>query len=143
LAKERLASANTKIYTDIVFSESLILAKPRNEMKTPPKLPPPPKHLSRTAKAYWNKIVTDYDMSDSDLLILESIASALDREAQARAGLAAAGSLVVKDRFGVEKAHPLIAVESRARAAVLAGIRALNFEDSEPKPDGRHSRTVF
>jgi len=112
-------------------------------MKTPTKPITAPKHLARESKRYWNKIVTDYEMSESDLVILESICSALDREAQARIGLAAAGKLTVVDRWGCEKPHPLVNIERAARSSVLAGIKALDFDDDDPKPDGRHSRTVF
>jgi P27 family predicted phage terminase small subunit len=113
-------------------------------MKSPNKLPPAPKHLSRASKSYWNKIVSEYDLTDSERLILESICSALDREQQCRDGLKKHGALTIVDRWGVEKIHPLAICERTSRASVLAGIRALGIDqEPESKEDGRNSRRVF
>jgi P27 family predicted phage terminase small subunit len=109
-------------------------------MKTPNKTPTAPKHLSRASKIYWGKIVGEYDLTDSEIVILESICSALDRERQCREGLKKHGALTVTDRWGVEKIHPLAIMERTSRAAVLAGIKALGF-DQEPETD-RYSRLV-
>jgi P27 family predicted phage terminase small subunit len=113
-------------------------------VKTPPKIPPAPKHLSRASKIYWGKVAAEYDLTDSDIVILESICSALDREQQCRDGLKKHGSLTIVDRWGVEKIHPLAIMERTSRASVLAGIKALGIDqDNEPKEDGRNSRRVF
>ena len=47
-----------------------------------------------------------------------------------------------KDRFGVDRAHPLVAVERQARAAVIDGIKALGVLKNE-KTNDRYSGKVF
>lgn len=43
----------------------------------------PPKHLSRTAKAWWRKIVSEYAMEPHHVELLRLAADSLDRGEQA------------------------------------------------------------
>lgn len=72
-------------------------------------------------------------MDDASLIILESALEAFDRMRQAQALLAEEG-LVVKDRFGQDKAHPAAAIERDAKGTMLRHIKALGL-DLEPLND--------
>jgi P27 family predicted phage terminase small subunit len=102
----------------------------------------PPKHLSTEAKRWWKKLTAEYTLDDSaGLLLLTTGMEAFDRMRQAQQVIAADGPSVV-DRYGRTKAHPLIAVERDARAALHRAMRELNL-DLEPlrpgpgRPPGR------
>ena len=100
-----------------------------------PKKPKAPKTLSAEAAGWWLKLTEEYLIEDEAgrLLLLVTLES-FDRMRQAQKALAKDG-LVLKDRFGQIKPHPLNTVERDSRAQMLAGLRALNL-DIEPSRDG-------
>lgn len=96
----------------------------------------PPKGLSREAGRWWRRLTTEYEIGDdAGRLILATALEAFDRMRQAQAVLATDG-LLIKDRFGQIKAHPLCVVERDSRAQMMAALKALNL-DIEPLRDGR------
>jgi P27 family predicted phage terminase small subunit len=105
----------------------------KNSPAPKPKLPGPPRHLSREAKRWWGRVVQVWVLDDAALLILESALEAFDRMREAQELLKAEG-LVVKDRFGQQKAHPAAAVERDAKATMLRHLKALAL-DLEPLGD--------
>jgi len=93
------------------------------------KYPIAPKHLSVSAKAWWKKILVECDgLDDSQLFVLQGTLEAYDRMKQAQAQIKKDGSLLVTDRFGQKKAHPLVTVERDCRAAIIAGYKALGLD---------------
>lgn len=66
----------------------------------------PPKHLSRSTKAWRRKIVSEYAMEPRHVELLRLAADSLDRAEKAGAALEKAGSLTFTDRFGSPKARP-------------------------------------
>ena len=95
----------------------------------------PPGHLSREAKQIWRKLTSEYDICDGGgLAILRAATEAFDRAEGARAKIEAEG-MVIKDRFGAEKPHPLLTAERDARAAMLTALKMLNL-DVEPLRNG-------
>ncbi len=102
----------------------------------------PPNGLSAEARAWWESIRTEYDVSDpGGLLILQSAVEAFDRMRQAQRRLKREG-LTVTDRFGQSKANPLTLTERDSRSAMLAALKALNLDivPTEPRvgrPAGR------
>jgi P27 family predicted phage terminase small subunit len=97
--------------------------------------PKAPAGLSTEAKKWWRKIVGEWSMDDSGLMILESALECFDRMRQAQASIAAEGA-VVKDRFGQLKQHPAILTERDAKGGLLRHLKALNLdlEPLNPKP---------
>ncbi len=111
----------------------------KNSVQKPPK---PPKGLSREAKGWWRKLIAEYTIEDeAGFLVLATALEAFCRMRQAQAALDKDG-LVVTDRFGQKKSHPLTTVERDSRAQMLAALKALNL-DVEPlrntpgRPGGR------
>ena len=100
------------------------------------KKPSPPKYLSPASKKVWQSILSGYVMDEPALEILAATLAATDRMQQARAQIDKDGVLLA-DRFGVMKAHPLIPVERDASGCALRGWRLLNFAApaAEPKDD--------
>jgi P27 family predicted phage terminase small subunit len=95
----------------------------------------PPKHLSAEAKKIWRGIISEYDIDDiAGLKILRVALEAYDRAEKCRTMIEKHG-MMLKDRFGAPKSHPLLPVERDNRAAFLAGLKALNL-DILPLRDG-------
>lgn len=94
-----------------------------------------PSHLSKEAKQIWRKLTKEYNIADAGgVEILRAGLEAFDRAQTARSSIDKVG-LLVKDRFGAVKPHPLIACERDARAAYLQALKQLNF-DIEPLRNG-------
>ena len=101
-------------------------------------IPKPPKHLKPATRKWWTQIVTDYDLSSSDLRLLTLSAEAHDRCTDARETVAKEGAFY-KNFHGEPRAHPAVAVERDARLAVARLLRELAL-DAEPLPDPRVPR---
>ena len=102
----------------------------------------PPKTLSREAARWWRKLIAEYAIEDqAGYLMLQTSLEAFDRMREAQRVLKEDG-LVMVDRFGQKKSHPLTAVERDSRAQMLAAVKALNLDvkplqDSPGRPRGR------
>lgn len=97
--------------------------------------PKPPPGLSSAAGAWWERLLSEYDIADSaGLLLVETALQAFDRMHEARALIAKHGA-VVADRFGQLRPNPATTVERDSRAAMLSALKALNL-DIEPLRDG-------
>ncbi len=95
----------------------------------------PPSDLSKTSRALWKAIVSEYGLEDpAGLKILEVGLQALDRAQRCREQIDRDGELVA-DRFGQKKPHPLLPAERDSRAQFMAAMKALNL-DLEPLQDG-------
>ena len=101
-----------------------------------------PKQLSKEAKSIWRKLTEEYGITDAGgTEILRTGLEAFDRAQSARASIEKVG-LMIKDRFGAVKPHPLIACERDSRAAYLAALKQLNMDveplrDRPGRPGGR------
>jgi phage terminase small subunit len=104
--------------------------------------PKPPTGLTKNSAAYFKKFIDEYEVDDSAVEVLIRVCESMDRADQAAAGLKKHGSLMTKDRFGVDRAHPLVQVERQARAAVIDGIKALGVLKHE-KTNDRYATKVF
>jgi P27 family predicted phage terminase small subunit len=101
---------------------------------------PSPENLSKEARSWWNKITTEYGISDQGgLLILQTALEAFDRMRDAQKTLVAEG-LIVQDRFMQQKAHPLCTVERDARSQFMQGLRHLNLDVEPLKSIGRPTK---
>ena len=100
-----------------------------------------PAHLSQEARKIFKDLCADYCIKDAaGLRILRVTCEAFDRAQEARATIDKDGITVI-DKAGQIKPHPLLPIERDARAAFLAGLKALHL-DLEPikgigRPPGR------
>ena len=88
--------------------------------------PPPPKHLALPERRLWEAILRE-NLLDSALSILRTTLEAHQRARTCRETVDSEGP-IYRDRFNQPKPHPLIAAERDARAAFVAGMRALNLD---------------
>jgi Phage terminase, small subunit len=80
----------------------------------------------------WRDLRATFTLDDAGTLaVLEQLCAAADRAEAARKTISEDGQMIV-DRFGAKKVHPLLAVETAARAQVLEGLRLLSLESLEP-----------
>lgn len=97
-------------------------------MTTKTRKPPAPKHLSPDAKKLWASILSIWAIVDSaNLAVLQAGLEARDRADKARLRINRDG-VIVKDRFGQDKPHPLLPAERDNRAAFLAALKQLGLE---------------
>jgi P27 family predicted phage terminase small subunit len=95
--------------------------------------------LSATAKSWWKKIISEYDIEDqAGLLILETAMRAMDRMTMASELIEEHGAVTV-DKFGQLKANPACAVERDSRAAMMAALKSLNLDLEPLSAPGRPS----
>ncbi len=100
--------------------------------------PPAPRGLSPASRQVWRDVVNAYALDLPALRLLRLFCEALDRAAAAQLVLDADG-LVVRDRFGQVKAHPMVAVKRDAEVVSARLLRELDIAD-EPPPDPRPPR---
>jgi len=90
--------------------------------------PPPPKHLDSPERRLWDAILRENLLdNEAALSILRSALEAHQRARTCRETVDREGA-IYRDRFNQPKPHPLIAAERDARAAFVAGMRALNLD---------------
>ena len=90
-----------------------------------------PKGLSREAADLFEETVSNFGIEDSThRQHLLRAAEALDRIRAAQAELKRSG-LVTRDRHGVLRAHPCVAIERGAVAAYISAFRLLKLEPPE------------
>lgn len=93
------------------------------------------RHLSAEGKRIFRALASEYQIEDvAGLRILRVAVEAFDRAQKARQVIDRDG-LVVHDKYGQPKPHPLLVAERDSRAAFLAGLKALNLT-VEPLRDG-------
>ena len=93
-----------------------------------------PSHLGPEAQRWYLGILNEYRITDpAGLMLLQAACEAFDTSQKARAQVAEDG-LMSKGSKRQARAHPLLAVERDARAAMLASLKALNL-DLEPLRD--------
>ena len=101
----------------------------------------PPAGLSAASKKHWAAITREWELEEPQRLVLAQALRALDRLVEAQTILDKDG-LMLKDRFGQSKAHPLLTVERDARSGLLRALAELKL-DYEPinhtvgRPPGR------
>jgi P27 family predicted phage terminase small subunit len=111
-------------------------------------LPSAPGHLKPATADWWRAVVAEYELSPSDLHVLEAACTHWDRAVGARDILAKSEhGLLAKDRFDQWKEHPAIAIEQNSTRLFLAALRQLGLDmepSSEPyrlpNPTGRAMR---
>ncbi len=96
-------------------------------MKTKPKSPKPPEHLSPEAKKLWQSSFENYLLDDQAAMVLQAGLEALDRREQARAAIFTDGA-VVMDRWGVPKVSPWVAIERDSAQTLYKAFRLLGMD---------------
>jgi P27 family predicted phage terminase small subunit len=99
----------------------------------PADLPKPPSHLAPETQAWWIRVVSDYELGEHHLRLLEAVCDAWDRTCEARAVLAREG-LTISTKDGGKRRHPAADIERDSRTAFFRGLRELDL-DAEAPPE--------
>ena len=102
--------------------------------------PKAPAHLSPATKAWWRRIVTEYDLQSHHLKILQTACESWDRLCQARTAIDEKG-LTFEDRLGNVRPRPELTTERDCRIAFLRAVRELGLDSAEvesPRPPPLH-----
>jgi hypothetical protein len=96
----------------------------------------PPAHLSADGRRLWIDIQSAYQIDDpGGLVLLRVAAEALDRAERCRRLIDEQGEMLTVR--GMPRAHPALAAERDARAAIVRAIRNLNLDLEPLKAIGR------
>ena len=102
----------------------------------PTNLPSPPRTLGGPGLALWNKVLTDYHISDvGGLELLAEAAAGLDRAEELAAAVARDGA-TFQTKSG-PKVHPAVRAELAARAFVVRTLARLGIATEAIRPMGR------
>jgi phage terminase small subunit len=82
-------------------------------------------------KAWWQGVVTTYDLDDHHLLTLQAAADSWDRMTAARQAIAEFG-LTYTDQRGTVHSRPEVNVERDSRTSFLRCIRELDLDIEPP-----------
>jgi hypothetical protein len=89
---------------------------------------PPPADLEPPEAELWTAIVRDYALNDDAALeLLGTAMQARARMRRCRAAIDRDGE-VIRDRWNVPRAHPLLVAERGARDSFLMAMRQLNLD---------------
>ncbi|MFN6935547.1 MAG: hypothetical protein ACK4NZ_10400 [Tsuneonella sp.] len=107
------------------------MTKPALTLAAPPLTIAPPRPLGEHGQAFWQRVQTEYAVSDTGgMELLAQAAAALDRAEECAAAIARDGLTIVAAN-GAIKDHPLAKVELANRAFVTRAIARLGL-DVEP-----------
>ncbi len=100
----------------------------------------PPRTLGNHGRSLWNRVLSDYDISDSGgLEILAGACAALDRAERLREQIDADGE-VLRARGGAIKDHPGLKHELANRAFVARSLSRLGLDVEPVRNPGRPPR---
>lgn len=95
-----------------------------------------PAHLRRATAAWWQRVVKEHALAESDQRLLSLAGEAWDRAQGARETLEKTG-LYYQDRFDSPRAHPAVAVERDSHIAFGRLLRQLALGADPVLPAGR------
>lgn len=95
-----------------------------------------PRHLKAATRAWWEAVVSDWQLEEHHIRLLTLAGEAWDRCQQARELIAKEG-LTVPTKAGGPRLHPAVRVEQDARIAFARLIRELDLDLSAPSAESR------
>jgi phage terminase small subunit len=96
-----------------------------------PKEPRAPKHLKAAGRRLWLSVYGAFALEEHDLILVNALASAVDRRNQAERDLREHKSLTFKNRHGELKAHPCVGIIRDCDIAIARLRRELNLSEAE------------
>lgn len=95
----------------------------------------PPGHLKAATRRWWESVVSEWDLEDHHVRLLQLAGEAWDRAEDARRAIDKHG-LIYTTRFGDPKTRPEVAIERDSRLAFVRILRELDL-DVEPPAGAR------
>jgi P27 family predicted phage terminase small subunit len=111
-----------------------------------PTTPKPPQNLGTDGRRFWRTVTREYDVSPSELALLEQASHAYEHATSAWRTLADEGA-VIQDRYGSPKQHPAVATANTfatltARLAKQLGVELADDDSVKLKGRGAGRPTV-
>jgi len=95
----------------------------------------PPRHLSKSSKRWWAKIIGTWQLEPHHVELLSQAAGCLDRMEAARLVVATEGA-IIRDRFNIPREHPAAKQERDEKLLFAKLCREMNL-DPEPSEPSR------
>lgn len=95
-----------------------------------------PSHLKPDTRAWFQQVISDYELEDHHVRLLTLAGEAWDRGAQARIAIEKHG-LTYSDRFDAPRKRPEVSIEAESRIAFARLVRELDLDVDPPSPDTR------
>jgi hypothetical protein len=105
-------------------------------MSSKTKSPPVPSHLRPETKAWFRSVISEYQLEQHHLRLLQLAAEAWDSAQLARAAIAIHGQTFV-DMHGCPRARPEVGIERDARIAYARLLRELDLDVGSPADAAR------
>jgi P27 family predicted phage terminase small subunit len=102
---------------------------------------PVPSHLQPESKAWFTSVVSDYELQEHHLKLLQLACEAWDRCADARQQLKKDG-IVIEGREGGCRPHPAVAIERDSANRFAALVKQLGLDEEEAPRMGRPPESV-
>lgn len=97
-----------------------------------------PGHLRDYGRQLWVSTLQDWDLIESERVILLTACECADRLAEIRMALDADG-IFITDPSGRKRSHPLLSAESQTHGVLLRAWSMLDLTEREPPKIGRPS----
>jgi phage terminase small subunit len=104
--------------------------------------PPAPNHLQLQTQAWWDTVVSSFEIRPHQLQTLQVAGEAWDRKEEARAALKQHG-LTYTDAKDMIRARPEVQIERDSRVAYPRAVRELALEVPPPHPYDRFGNPVI
>ena len=95
-----------------------------------------PDHLQASGCDLWTSTLTEWSLTDADIVLLTTACECADRLVQIRDALKQDG-IAITDPSGRKRSHPLLAAEAQIQGVLLRAWGQLNLTDAEAPKIGR------
>jgi hypothetical protein len=107
-----------------------------------PEVPKPPRKLGRHGLALWNRVQSEYAITDSGGVELLAQAAAAAERAELLAEAVERDGAVVYGRSGAPRSHPSVKDELACRAFVARTLERLGITSENTKAVGRPGHVI-
>jgi phage terminase small subunit len=104
----------------------------KQQSKSKPRLPRPPKYLKPTTRRWWKQVVETWTLDEHHIKLLTLAAASWDRCEQARQALDQFGLTWTDEKLNRLSPRPEVAVERDSRIAFARLLRELDLDTETP-----------
>lgn len=94
----------------------------------------PPPQLKKQGRAFWKRIVDQYDLGPDHEQALLRTCETIDRLEECRTIIERDGGVIISNRYGDPKINPAADLEHRLRAQLRGYLDALKLDEEDTEP---------